>query len=62
MEVGASRVATSRMRATVAAASAGATTTVLTRAASGSMFIASDIGPDPEKPFASMIATRLPSL
>ena len=32
------------------------------RAASGSMFMACDVGPAPEKPFASTIATRLPSL
>ena len=29
---------------------------------SGSMLIACDVGPAPEKPFASTIATRLPSL
>ena len=32
------------------------------RAPSGSMFIASEVGPEPENPLASTIATRLPSL
>ena len=32
------------------------------RLPSGSMFIASEVGPDPENPLASTMATRLPSL
>jgi hypothetical protein len=32
------------------------------RAPSGSMFMASEVGPEPENPLASMMATRLPSL